>query len=140
MRFLPFRIFRRRRRRGYPADVVSKDVLGQEAVELKIPDLAVAFSVHMSRYAGSMVTVFTAGGGMAGAGFTGILLNTNNVYIRLLVSSGPAPFADFLSYCRLSPDSLSRTQGWVAYPKATLGSLGAIALIPVGKVAAFVHK
>jgi len=40
----------------------------------------------MANYIGETVTVFVESGGISGAGFTGILLFVNEVYIELLIS------------------------------------------------------
>lgn len=43
----------------------------------------------LSNYIGETVTIFTSSGGQSGAGFTGVILSVNNVFVRLITRIGP---------------------------------------------------
>jgi|LSQX01.1.fsa_nt_gb hypothetical protein len=105
-----------------------------------------SFSAHMSKYTGQTVTVFVAGGGMSGSGFTGVLLYANEFYIKLLTRVGPAPACPIGSTCTnnfryCNPHRLANF-----YYKANnpflhfINSMGAITYIPVCKITSFIHN
>jgi len=89
----------------------------------------------MANYIGETVTVFVESGGISGAGFTGILLFVNEVYIELLIS---------IALPRHAPE-----QSCILYPVCSYGlgqsyshfsPLGSLAIIPVDKITSFVHN
>jgi hypothetical protein len=45
----------------------------------------------LARHIGQTVTIFTTSGGQSGRGFTGILANVNNQFVRLITQIGSAP-------------------------------------------------
>jgi len=53
----------------------------------------------MANYIGETVTVFVESGGISGAGFTGILLFVNEVYIELLISIALPPACSLNNPC-----------------------------------------
>ena len=49
------------------------------------------FAALLSNYIGETVTIFTSSGGQSGAGFTGVVLAANDVFVRLISRIGPPP-------------------------------------------------
>ena len=101
------------------------------------------FIFHMARYIGKTVTIFVAAGGSAGSGFTGVLLDTNPIYIKLLTRIGPPPACSLnntymgklhFNYTKLFSSCNYNRFLW---PFNTLGS---ITYIPSDKVVSFVHN
>ena len=45
----------------------------------------------LSELVGETVTIFTSSGGQSGAGFTGVVLAVNPVFVRLITRIGPPP-------------------------------------------------
>jgi hypothetical protein len=50
-----------------------------------------SFPAHLAKYIGETVTIFTSSGGQSGAGFTGVVLSVNKVFVRLISRIGPPP-------------------------------------------------
>jgi hypothetical protein len=103
------------------------------------------FALHMAKYIGITVTVFVNSGGMSGAGFTGILLDSNSIYIKLLIHIGPAPACSLVNSCMYNSPIFgpgfnthirNAAQNWRPF----IRTVGSIAYIPVDKIAAFVHN
>ena len=97
----------------------------------------VSFSFHISNYIGETVTLFVESGGMSGLGFTGILLYADKVYLKLLISIGPAPFCPLGKPCILNSSYSIKSFNPYANP---MKNMGTIALIPVNKIVSFVHN
>lgn len=57
------------------------------------------FTALLSQYIGETVTIFTASGGQSGAGFTGVILSVNNIFVRLLTRIGPPPGCSLGNAC-----------------------------------------
>jgi len=94
------------------------------------------FSAHMANYIGETVTVFVESGGISGAGFTGILLFVNEVYIELLISIALPPACSLNNPCILYPVcSYGLGQSYSHF-----SPLGSLAIIPVDKITSFVHN
>ena len=49
------------------------------------------FAALLANYIGETVTIFTSSGGQSGAGFTGVVLAVNPVFVRLITRIGPPP-------------------------------------------------
>jgi len=49
------------------------------------------FASLLANYIGETVTIFTSSGGQSGAGFTGVVLSVNPVFVRLITRIGPPP-------------------------------------------------
>lgn len=75
-----------------------------------------SFRQSLVKYIGQTITIFTVSGGQSGSGFTGVLLDVEIDHIRILtgLASGPGTYDDI--------------------------SLGSITIIPIDKIAAFVHN
>jgi len=57
------------------------------------------FAALLANYIGETVTIFTNSGGQSGAGFTGVILAVNNVFVRLLTRIGPPPGCSLGNAC-----------------------------------------
>jgi len=53
----------------------------------------------LSKYIGETVTIFTSNGGQSGAGFTGVILSVNPIFVRLLTRIGPPPGCSLGNAC-----------------------------------------
>jgi hypothetical protein len=102
------------------------------------------FSFHMAKYLGETVTVFVAAGGMAGMGFTGILLRVDPLHARIITGIGPAPscslFNPYSPYaskkaCTTRYDAVS---DWA--DSGMVQGLGSQVLVPLNRITAFVHN
>lgn len=58
---------------------------------MKKTDYRDDFAEHLGRFVGETVTVFTAGGGLSGRGFTGVVLGVDSGLLRLATRIGAAP-------------------------------------------------
>lgn len=122
----------------------NANVLVDKKSAAAIPDHVVTFAQHLSKYNGETITVFVAGGGPSGTGFTGVLLNTCNVYIKLLIRIGSAPayIPGNSCTCSFRQEFSSKLQ----FPNNFSGNVpslyfpGSIAYIPVDKIVSFVHN
>ena len=88
------------------------------------------FVTNMSNCIGETVTIFVNGGGLSGLGFTGILLDVNSIYVKLITAIGPAPSCALFNSCFYFKSCMS-----TAYK-----NLGSLTYIPVHKIASFVHN
>lgn len=110
----------------------------------------------LSRWIGTTVTIFTSSGGESGAGFTGVLLSVNEVFVRLLSRIGPPPGCALGNACTgftagdwggagfggigtgpASVPGAATSGGWDGFPVFTVGS---VVDIPVASIVAFVHN
>ena len=57
------------------------------------------FAALLADYIGETVTIFTTSGGQSGSGFTGVILNVNNVFVRLITRIGPPPGCSLGNAC-----------------------------------------
>jgi hypothetical protein len=57
------------------------------------------FAALLAEYIGETVTIFTSSGGQSGSGFTGVVLNVNNVFVRLITRIGPPPGCSLGNAC-----------------------------------------
>lgn len=57
------------------------------------------FAALLANYIGETVTIFTSSGGQSGAGFTGVVLTVNNVFVRLITRIGPPPGCSLGNAC-----------------------------------------
>lgn len=86
---------------------------------------------------GQTVSIFTTSGGQSGSGFTGVLANANNDFVRLVNQIGQGPGCA-LGNCCEGFDSYD------GYSNAAMNCgrnmLGTVVDIPYDKMAAFVHN
>ncbi len=95
------------------------------------------YEIEFEQFQGQTVTVFVSAGGEAGKGFTGVLMESCPQYIKLLMLPGSPPD------CSLGNSCSSRSGNVLfcalcPYNKKTRP--GAVAVIPVSSIAAFVHN
>lgn len=57
------------------------------------------FAALLANYIGETVTIFTSSGGQSGAGFTGVILAVNDVFVRLITRIGPPPGCSLGNAC-----------------------------------------
>lgn len=57
------------------------------------------FAALLCNYIGETVTIFTSSGGQSGAGFTGVVLAANDVFVRLITRIGPPPGCSLGNAC-----------------------------------------
>ncbi|MBU5269325.1 hypothetical protein [Clostridium cochlearium] len=98
------------------------------------------FIDHMEEYIGKVVTIFTTSGGDSGAGFTGVLLEVNEDYIRILTRMGPAPSCALGNCCSGIQDNVEPGQTVPGGPSCGGTSIGSIADIPIDRIASFAHN
>ena len=102
------------------------------------------FVAHIMKYIGQTVTIFVAGGGVAGAGFTGILITANRCYIGLLTRIGSAPGCSLgnLCYPYLNQNYNHGSFTYLGYmsKKRFFNTVGSVANIPIDKIVSFVHN
>lgn len=85
----------------------------------------------LRRFRGTTVTIYTTSGGQSGIGFTGVLAEVGPRTITLITRIGPAPGCALGSGCiggRLGGDF------------GFFGGIGSETIIPVDRIAAFVHN
>ncbi|MCM8710672.1 hypothetical protein M2651_06480 [Clostridium sp. SYSU_GA19001] len=94
-----------------------------------------SFILCLTRYIGQTITIFTISGGESGSGFTGVLIEVNKDYIKILIRAASPPS------CTLGNCCITEKQEKVFdennCEKLTLGTMTSI---PINKIAAFVHN
>jgi len=123
------------------------------------------FAEHLAKYIGETVTIFTTSGGQSGAGFTGVILSVNPVFVRLITRIGPPPgcslgnactgfdvgyggkwsgcgsgYGGYGGYGPVAPANelgAVTAGGWDGYPVYTVGS---VTDIPIANIVSFVHN
>ena len=90
----------------------------------------------MLRHIGQTVTIFTTSGGLSGSGFSGVLISVDANCIRLLADIGAPPACPIGSACtdEFGPMGAENDGGFFWG-----NPLGAVVVIPLHSVAAFVH-
>lgn len=123
------------------------------------------FAALLADYIGETVTIFTSSGGQSGAGFTGVVLAVNPVFVRLLTRIGPPPGCSLGNACTGfnvgnphsgggygmpggcggcygagfpagAPGAMT-AGGWDNFPVYTVGS---VTDIPISAIVSFVHN
>jgi len=113
------------------------------------------------RHIGQTVTVFTASGGLSGAGFTGVLAGIGDCTIKLITSIGAAPTCPIGSDCTCGFDGglgyglgygNGGNYGFGGFGGAYGGGygnnafgyggnwLGSVAEIPIDRIVSFTHN
>ena len=114
------------------------------------------FAALLASYIGQTVTIFTSSGGQSGAGFTGVILAVNPVFVRLITRIGPPPGCALGNACTgfgvgargydgftgMGPSAPSEigavaAGGWNGYPVYTVGD---VTDIPIASIVSFVHN
>jgi hypothetical protein len=95
------------------------------------------FAKHLQRYIGETITIFTIGGGLSGLGFTGVVLDVNGSYIRLMAKPGPAPSCPRTLDC--NSDFYEHKPRNILY-QAPVPLVGAEVFIPISKIASVIHS
>lgn len=101
---------------------------------------------HLCEYIGETVTIFTTSGGASGCGFTGVLLEVNPCYVRLMTRMGTPPANPLAeNICGDFDNGYGPGSG----PKGCGGGMpdrnqyfrsGSVCDIPVNKIASFCHN
>lgn len=91
--------------------------------------------INFSENIGQTVTVFVNSGGMAGNGFTGVLMSHSETSIRLLIIPSVPPACSIRSSC-----NSENIMFCISCPFNTSGSIGSIAEISKQCIVAFVHN
>ncbi|MDP4093484.1 MAG: hypothetical protein Q8920_09000 [Bacillota bacterium] len=124
--------------------------------------LAPNWPALLASWIGTTVTIFTSSGGESGAGFTGVLLSVNDVFVRLISRIGPPPGCALGNACSgfavgggydggrcggagfggsfggpASVPGAVTAGGWDGMPVWTVGS---VVDIPVAAIVSFVHN
>lgn len=86
------------------------------------------FIQSLIKYIGQTITIYTVSGGESGSGFTGVLLDVKNDYIKIL------------SKIASPPDFIYDTDEKEINENNEALSLGTMTNIPINKIAAFVHN
>ena len=93
------------------------------------------FSGHICKFIGETVTIFTESGGMSGRGFTGVIINVSDCFVRLINSIGEAPDCALGSDC---DDSCGKHRR--SHKNNSFNGVGSVTDIPFDKIVAFVHN
>ena len=92
---------------------------------------------NFKAYIGKTVTVYVNGGGISGSGFTGVLLGSDEVVVRLLTQPASAPACALGGAC----DTYIKAPILCAVcPNAQQFNLGIVVEIPIWNIVAFVHN
>ncbi|NLP34866.1 MAG: hypothetical protein GX359_06675 [Clostridiales bacterium] len=99
---------------------------------------------HLCDFVGETVTIFTTSGGPSGCGFTGVLLDVNPCFVRLLTKMGTPPTNPLAENICGDFDG-----GYGPGSKGCGGGIsdkhqrfrpGSVCDIPVNKIASFCHN
>jgi len=126
------------------------------------PIIGSNFAALIGNYIGETVTIFTSSGGQSGAGFTGVVLSVNNVFVRMITRIGPPPGCSLGNACTgfevgygygggacgtgygegygggpAGAVGAIGAGGWNGYPVWTVGS---VTDIPIASIVSFVHN
>ncbi|MDP4180424.1 MAG: hypothetical protein Q8942_04945 [Bacillota bacterium] len=132
--------------------------------------LAGSFPALLSKWVGTTVTIFTSSGGQSGAGFTGVLLSVNEVFVRLISRIGPPPGCALGNACngfdvgsggccgaannannmggfgggfpggQMFPGSVNGAEGAGGWNGFPVYTVGSVVDIPVASIVSFVHS
>lgn len=94
-----------------------------------------SFIRSLIRYIGQTITIFTTSGGQSGLGFTGLLLEVNRDYIKILIKAASPP-----SCCLGNCCTAENQEDTTIKNDCENITLGVITNIPLDKIAAFVHN
>lgn len=114
-------------RKKYSDEIEIKDNLGKNMRQ-----------IDFKEFLGQTVTVYVNAGGMAGNGFTGVLLQQTATYIRLLVLPSIPPSCSLGSKCRSNDNN--NILHCMFCPFNRNATLGSTADILISNIVAFVHN
>jgi hypothetical protein len=112
------------------------------------------FICHMKRFIGETVLVFTTSGGQSGSGFSGVLMEVNGDFIRLVTQQSQPPTCPISNVCEREHDYCNGyengTNGngnglageYTNYNNYNLyrPNVGSVCDIPIDRIAAFCHN
>ena len=104
------------------------------------------FRKYLKNYLGQTITIFTLSGGESGSGFTGVIMNIECDFISLLTKIGPAPACALGNECNDFTHEDKHTDNLASHTssdnkvRSNISSLGSVVIIPINKIAAFVHN
>lgn len=108
-----------------------------EKIELDIHIQGKLDNTNFDEFIGRTVTVYVNSGGLAGNGFTGVLIGKEDTYIRLLIMPATPPACSLNSECFAKS---SNTLLCISCPFNDNVTVGAIAEILISSIVAFVHN
>ena len=85
---------------------------------------------------GETVTIFTTSGGESGSGFTGVIINVNDDFVRLVTRIGPPPGCALGNACC---DRFNR-RFHDRFDRGFVRSVGSVIVIPLDRIAAVVFN
>jgi hypothetical protein len=85
-------------------------------------------------HVGETVTIFTTSGGESGSGFTGVIINVNDDFVRLVTRIGPPPG------CALGNACCDRFNRRFRSEFREIRSVGSVIVIPLDRIAAVVFN
>lgn len=113
------------------------DVTDSTAIEIREQKNLCQTGFGFSEYIGHTVTVYVNSGGVAGNGFTGVLIAYSDAFVKLLVKPSAAPACSMGNSC----NGNEKNQMFCFFcPYADSSSLGTMVEIPVTAIVAFVHN
>ncbi len=103
------------------------------------------FVKHIKKFIGENVLVFTTSGGASGNGFSGVLMEVNDDFIRLVNRQSSPPSCPISNVCNDGQDYCGNgtygDQGQYGMPQYPVyNNVGSICDIPIDRIAAFCHN
>lgn len=108
----------------------------EKELELQLDICDCKFAQHIRKFIGDTVTIYTASGGISGAGFTGFLIDVNCCFVRIVSKQGPEPACPLGSACNYESECASKD----TYKPQKVYTVGAVSDIPIDKIVAFTHN
>ncbi|MDF2538660.1 MAG: putative rane protein [Herbinix sp.] len=97
--------------------------------------------LDLCRHIGETVTIFTTSGGASGCGFTGVLIDVNPTYCRLLTRMGTPPANPLAeNICGEFDNGPGRGRKGCGMEDTYDHSVGSVCDIPICKIASFCHN
>lgn len=96
-----------------------------------------AIELAFEEYIGNTVTIFINAGGMAGNGFTGVLMSCTAAIVKLLILNGTAPACSIRDKCKNTAKSAVLC---MSCPFNKNAALSTMAEIKISSITAFVHN
>jgi hypothetical protein len=91
----------------------------------------------LEEHIGETVTIFTTSGGESGSGFTGVIINVSNDFVRLVTRIGPPPGCALGNACC---DRFNRRWNNGFGNNGFIRSVGSVIVIPLDRIAAVVFN